>query len=249
MLTFYDSGIGGLTIVNEYLKLRPNAKIQYFADFDILPMGDKSKEQIFDQIKCVATKVFKNSNLLVLACNTASVNTIRELQQNWLPKHFLGKQILSISKPITELLELQYSEFKNQKLVILATQATINSNFYQQEFENIGFLNVESIPCSGLCDLIEKLINFETCTSRFLSQSQIECNSKKIEGNLVGSLNIENYLDNLKLPNDSLILLACTHYPIIKNLFAKVYPSCTIIDPSLFIAQKLVEYEFRHPSY
>ena len=249
MITFYDSGIGGLTIVNEYLKLKPNAKFDYFADFDILPMGDKTNSEILDQVKSVAFKVFENSNLLVLACNTASVNTIRKLQQNWLSAHFPGKQILSISKPITELLDQKYSEFKDKKLIILATQATINSGFYQKEFEQIGFENIVGIACPDLCDLIEKLINFEANSSGFLKSSQIEQIIKRIQNNLEASLEIERYLIELKVPTDSLILLACTHYPIIKNQIAKVYSSCTIIDPSQFIAQKLVEYEYRHRRY
>ena len=249
MLTFYDSGIGGLTIVKEYLKLYPSAKIQYFADFDILPMGDKSQEQIINQIKTVAIDLFRNSNLLVLACNTASVNTIRELQQNWLPKHFPNKQILSISKPITELLESKYLEFKNQKLVILATQATIDSGFYQQEFKKIGFESVLAIACPGLCGLIEALIGIEANSSRLIDPKQINQIIRRIENIKLEDSSLKRYLTNLKIPTGSLILLACTHYPIIKNQIAKVNPNCTIIDPSQFIAQKLVQYQYCHPLY
>lgn len=176
MLTFYDSGIGGLTVVNQYLKLSTNAKFQYYGDFDILPLGDKSRTEILSQVKFVATKIFVDCDLLILACNTASVNTIRELQQEWLPKHYPNKQILSISKPITELLESRYSNFKNKKLIILATQATIDSGFYQKEFEQIGFKNVKATACPGLCELVEsevqKHLPFQKY-SQFLSQAAI----------------------------------------------------------------------------
>jgi glutamate racemase len=223
---------------------------KYYADFDILPLGDKSKVQILRQLKTVSTKLFKDSNLLVLACNTASVNTIRELQQNWLPKNFPSKQILSISKPITELLETQYSRFKDKKLIILATKATVNSEFYQRELEKIGFENVVGIDCHGLCDLIEELAYDLPLQkhSQLLAQSLIQ----KIFNNIekpIQSHKITKYIQDLKLSTNSTILLACPHYPIIKNLIQDVDQSCTIIDPSHFIATKLIEYQIKHKEY
>jgi glutamate racemase len=255
MLTFYDSGIGGLTVAKEYLKLNPNAKFQYYADFEILPMGDKSREQILDQIKLVATKVFVNSNLLVLACNTASVNTIRELQQCWLPIYFPGKQILSISKPITELLKSKYGNYKDQNLVILATKATIDSGFYQKELGQIGFVNTIGVGCVGLCDLIEELV--EEClpfqpfhkTSQFLRASLINNTINSIDNLNPINLKVRKYFEDLQLPANCLILLACTHYPIIKDMIQLVYPKSIVVDPSQFIAQKLIDYQKRHSQF
>jgi glutamate racemase len=255
MITFYDSGIGGLTIAKEYQKLNPKENFRYYADFNILPMGDKTRVKILDQIKGISSAVFKIGNLLVLGCNTASVNTIRELQHNWLPVFFPQKQILSISKPITELLEQQYSSLKNQKLVILATQATIDSGFYQKEFEQIGFTNTLAVACPGLSDLIENCIfkdwidlPFER-RSHFLDYNSIKELITKIENAKIENPKIESYLKNLNLPSYSLILLACTHYPIIKGNIKALYPSCTIIDPSNFIAMRLIKYEKNHPEY
>jgi glutamate racemase len=253
MLTFYDSGIGGLTIVKEYLKLNPSAKFEYYGDFEILPMGDKSQQQILNQIKQVATKVLTNSNLLVLACNTASVNTIRELQQSWLPNNFPNKQILSISKPITELLESEYSKCKDQNLVILATKATIDSGFYQQEFEQIGFASVLGVGCVGLCDLIEAKISQTNqnpkLPSHYLSLDSIHNTINSIDNLNPTNLKVRKYLEDLQLPANCLILLACTHYPIIKDIIELVYPKSIVIDPSQFIAQKLIGYQKRHSEY
>jgi glutamate racemase len=248
MLTFYDSGIGGLTIYNEYQKLCSD-EFQYFADIDFLPLGDKAKAEILERIKNVATMIFANSNLLVLACNTASVNSIRDLQQNWLPLHFSSQQILSISKPITELLESQSIGFKTQKLVILCTAATAKSGFYQSEFANIGYQNIETVECPGLCDLIEKTIGINTNKSQFLDPDTIKSILDRINKSSSSSLEIELYLKELNLPTNSNILLACTHYPIIKHLIHRVYPDCDIIDPSEFIAKKLVEYVGRHSEF
>jgi glutamate racemase len=282
MITFYDSGIGGLTILDEFLRQLPSLNYQYFsdngpksvvansdysdskvldfqyyADLEFMPLGDKSRQQIVDRIKTVATLAFQNSNLMILACNSASVNTIRELQQNWLPKHFPNKQILSISKPITELLYSEYSDKKTKRLVILSTQTTVDSGFYQKEFADIGFKNLVAIPCSGLADLIEELIignkdKFDIATkSQFLNKNMIiallaELNKTK---NTQTTQKIEDYLTNLKIPTNSIILLACTHYPIIKDFIKTIYPSCIVLDPSEFIASKLINYIYQHTEF
>jgi glutamate racemase len=248
MLTFYDSGIGGLTILNEYTKLCKD-EYRYFADIDFLPLGDKTAAEILERIKNVASISFDNSNLLVLACNTASVNSIRALQQNWLPLRFPDKQILSISKPITELLDSKPIEFKAQNLVILCTSATAKSGFYQCEFANIGYRNIQTVECPGLCDLIEKMIDTNINQSEFLDQETIKSVLDKINKPIDSNLKIELYLKELNLPTNSNILLACTHYLIIKNLIHKVYPDCDIVDPSEFIAKTLVDYIKRHNEY
>jgi glutamate racemase len=249
MLTFYDSGIGGLTIVKEYLKISHNIELQYFADIDFLPLGDKTPVEILNRTQNIATLSFENSKLLVLACNTASVNTIRKLQQNWLPKYFPEHQILSISKPITELLDEMKIEFKSQKLIILCTAATANSGFYQKEFADIGYQNIETFQCPGLCDLIEEVIDSKLFASGFLNCETIDYIISKM--NNIESKNpaIKSYLQDLQIPKNSNIVLACTHYPIIKGIIKKVYPSCKVIDPSEFIAKRLLEYTLNHPEF
>lgn len=249
MLTFYDSGIGGLTVVKEYLKISQNAELQYFADIDFLPLGDKSRVNILNRVKEIGTFSFNNSKLLVLACNTASVNTIRELQQNWLPDHFPTKQILSISKPITELLNGMTIEFKSQKLIILCTAATAKSGFYQKEFADIGYQNIEILQCPGLCDLIEDMIDSKLLSSSFLDAKTIDFIISKMNNIQLNNSVIESYLQDLDLFKNSNIVLACTHYPIIKDIIKKVYPSCKVIDPSEFIAIKLFVYARNHPEY
>ena len=111
MIGFYDSGIGGLTILKEVLKINPEISFAYLADFEILPLGSKSIDFIQNRIKKVCSYLFSNGcDLVVLACNTASVNSIRHVQQVWLKENFKEKQVLSITKPLYELTNVSLND-------------------------------------------------------------------------------------------------------------------------------------------
>ena len=225
---FYDSGIGGLTIVQSFLNLTDDVNFVYLADTQFLPLGQKTSLQIRTRMEQVCSYLFQQCDLVVLVCNTASVNSIRYLQQQWLPQHFANKQVLGISKPILELLELQFSDlptfnlFPNSEptLAILCTQATAQSNFYQHEISQIGFKTSTWIT-SELATAIE-------------NQDYNQCRS------------ILRDLKNQQVVIPNYILLACTHYPIIKELIESVFESSVVIDPSQYIAQKLVKYIENH---
>jgi glutamate racemase len=225
MISYYDSGIGGLSIVKEILKLEPNLDIQYFCDYKFMPLGNKTSEQILERLKTVCSSLFQNSDLVVMVCNTASVNSIRHLQQVWLQEYFPTKQILGISKPTVELLLEKYSEYKNGFNLITGTTATHRSGFYQKEFKINGFDNVISIPSPTLCPEIE------------------DKNTQSIEE----SINVIK--DSIGSQNPQLILLACTHYPFVLSTFQEVFPSSIIIDPSSYIASKNINYISRHPEF
>ena len=222
---FYDSGIGGLTIVQSFLNLTDDVNFVYLADTQFLPLGQKTSLQIRTRMEQVCSYLFQQCDLVVLVCNTASVNSIRYLQQQWLPQHFANKQVLGISKPILELLELQFSDFStfnpNSTLAILCTQATAQSNFYQHEISQIGFKTSTWIT-SELATAIE-------------NQDYNQCRS------------ILQTLKNQQVVIPKYILLACTHYPIIKDIIQSIFESSVVIDPSQYIAQKLIKYIENHP--
>lgn len=220
MISFYDSGIGGLTILTEVIKLSPQIDFQYFADYKSLPISTKSPQEIKDRLKVVCEFLFQNSDLVIIACNTASVNAVRELQQNWLPQHFPTKQILGISRPILELMQQKYSEFKTQKVSIISTPSTHYSRFYQNEIALLGFLNIESRGLFGLA-------------------SSIEIDNQAREREIL--LKISN--------NPDLILLACTHFPLAKDIISELFSAATIVDPSPFIATQVIKYLHHHPEY
>ncbi len=226
MIGFYDSGVGGLSILSEFLNLNNNFKYVYFADNAFLPLGDKNQEQIINRITQVCTFLFesKKCNLVILACNTASVTTIRFLQQIWLPKNYPSKQILSITKPLIEYLLSDFSYLKSKKGLFLGTQATINSNFYQKELSYLGYKNLSFLSLSGLAEKIENH------------------NDKEIKNFL------KNTFNNLNTLNIEYIILGCTHYNFIKKQI-QIFFDAKVIDFSYFVAKRLIWYLNKHPHF
>jgi glutamate racemase len=229
MIGFYDSGCGGLVILREFLKKCPDVEFQYFADLAYLPLGSKKTHEIQDRVKQVCEFLFKKGcDLIVLACNTASVSSIRHLQQVWLPENHPEKQILSITKPIFELMTRDFTDFKSKNGIILCTPATHVTGFYQYEFQKLGFKKLESAPCPDLAKAIEN-------SDKKVIQAEIN----KISTNLK-----TDTLDSYRF-----IVLACTHYSLAKKDIQKIYTKATIIDPATEIAEKLKDYLTKHPKF
>jgi glutamate racemase len=228
MLGFYDSGIGGFSILNEFIKIAPEVKFNYLADTQIMPLGEKSQDFIQSRVKKAVSFLFdQGSSLVLLACNTAAVNSIREIQQNWLKSHqkFKDKQVLSLTKPLIE--ELENLDLKNQKGLLIATKKTIQSGFYQQELFKINYLKTDFLACANLATAIE---NQDKNVQKIL-QTELSFDAKILEREF--------------------IILACTHYPLIKKEIKKVFKNqkIKIIDPSKVVAQKLKIYIQKHPEY
>lgn len=236
MLGFYDSGVGGISILKEFLKISPQTKFKYFADTEVLPLGDKSGEFIQNRTIRIVDFLFNSGcNLVVIACNTASVYSIRELQQTWLKKNYLNlgssgssnKNVLGVTKPLVEIMQSQFLNLNSKFGVILSTKATHVSRFYSKEFRFLGYSNFISIPTPKLAKIIE---------------------SQQIE-------NIKSYLQEVlskkQILSDSIdyVVLACTHYTWGKKQIQEVFKTSKIIDPTQFIAQRLKDYLIRHPEY
>jgi len=231
MLGLYDSGLGGLTILNELQKLLPNIEICYLADTKNCPLGEKTNQEILEITKNGVEFLFKNGcNLVVLACNTATVIAIRELQNNWLPLYYPDKKILGIVRPVPELLVEKMLQ-TNINLLLLATPATVNSGFYKQELKDFNYQNVTEFSCPGLA------VAIESQNSDLIAQTIAE----------VFKNNPNNYA------KFDIILLACTHYPLATNIIKTIFienggsPEVKIFDQTKLIAGKLLEYLKNHP--
>ncbi len=228
MIGFYDSGIGGVSILDEVLKINSKIPFIYLADTEVLPLGDKTINFIQDRIKLACEKLFSlGCEIVILSCNTASVNSIRHIQNVWLPNNYPKRQVLSITKPFTELVEEKFKHLKLERGLIFATQATYNSGFYQYEFLKNGFSGLEHIPCPGLADAIEK-------------ESIVEV--RKL---------IQEYMYKYSIQVDKIkyILLACTHYKWITPEIQKNFKNASIIEPSKTCAEKIISYINHHPEY
>lgn len=232
MLGFYDSGVGGLTVVDKFLRLRPNVQVEYLADAANCPLGNKSDADILEITRSGVEFLFsKGCDLVILACNTATSIAVRHLQQNWLPdKHSHSlRNILGVIKPVTE--ELVKQRKYAEPILVLATEATCRSEFYQQELKVTNFKHYDCVSFRDLAVAIEQQ------------------DDKLIERSLAETL------DTINIQNYKSFVLACTHYPIVINQIEKFVQSkisnkqFQIIDQSVLVAHKLDEYLNNHSQY
>jgi glutamate racemase len=233
MLGIYDSGLGGITVLNEILKLDPDLKITYLGDAAHCPLGEKTPNEITQIVTQGIEFLFaQGCDLVVLACNTATAVSIRQIQNQWLPAYFPHKKVLGIIRPTTELLTENKVGYKD-KIAIFATPATIQTGFYQQEFWDYSYRNVLEIAFSGLAGAIE---NQDTDQCKMIIQTQLQ-----------------NHL--AELTDLKYIVLACTHYPIISRIFHEVLDDLLpniqiqILNQAQTTTQKLFDYTLKNPEF
>lgn len=205
----FDSGIGGLTVAHAILKLLPNENLIYFGDTAHLPYGDKSKSAIQAySIKITELLLQKKCKLILIACNSASAAAFE------LVKEYVGVKAIpmNVIDPIIHLLRDQYA---HRNVGLIATRQTIHSAVYKNKIEQLNRnIRLTSLATNLLASAIEEFGN----------------------GRAIDSL-LDEYLSHPSLKNLDALVLACTHYPIIKNKIAAYFNhAIEIIDPSDTVA-------------
>lgn len=222
LIGVFDSGLGGLSVLKHFLKIIPGYHYLYLGDTARVPYGDKSPEIIYEYTKQAVETLFKkNCRLVIIACNTASAQALRRLQQEWLPLHHPDKRILGVIRPLAEAAA---KHEKGKKIGIIGTKATIGSGAYQEEIKNLNpHLQVIQQSAPLLVPLIES------------------GRANKPETEII----LQDYLKTLK-KTDTLIL-ACTHYPFLQKKMQKILgPKIWIPNTGQIIAKSLKDYLERH---
>ncbi|HSX25079.1 MAG TPA: glutamate racemase [Candidatus Andersenbacteria bacterium] len=226
MIGVFDSGYGGLPILDCIRKKLPQYSYVYLGDNAHAPYGPKTDEEIFELTKNGVEQLFeKGCTLVILACNTSSASALRKLQQEWLSITYPDKKILGIIVPTAEAV----SDNNYKTIGILATQHTVNTNVYEQEIHKRNpNSSIIQQPCNNLAGLIEQygahdqrvLDEVKTCVSSLVSPSH----------------------------NLDAVLLGCTHYELIADTIQKLLPESTILirQPEI-VAVSLQNYLERHP--
>jgi len=210
----FDSGFGGLTIMRQLIKTMPGENIIYFGDSINAPYGNKGKEEII-KLTLAAAKflVKKKIKALIIACNTACVYAFDELNAS------LGIPVIEIISPSYQM---AIKNTKNNKLGVTATKATIYSQVYRKKIlqERPG-AKVFSVACPKLVSIIENgLIDLEEAS--------------KI---------VKVYFGPIKKKEIDVLLLACTHYPLLKEIIQKeVGKGIKVLDPSVNIAEEVFNF-------
>jgi glutamate racemase len=209
----FDSGIGGLTVAKAIRQLLPNESIVYFGDTEHMPYGAKSVEHIRGYSLRIAEFLeSKQVKMIVIACNSASSVAYYPLLEKYANK----LQIVDVISPVAEFVaQKQFS-----KVGIIGTKPTIKSKAHELEIsKQTTQTKVASVATPLLAPMIE-----EGFFNNNISQTIINA-----------------YLDHRKLRKLNALVLACTHYPLIKNQVSKFYKkkSIDIIDPAILTAQKV----------
>lgn len=210
----FDSGIGGLTVAHAIVSHLPKENIIYFGDTVHLPYGDKSTAAIQAYAVKIAHMLLQQQcKIIVIACHSASAAAYD------LVKEYIGDQaiVVNVIDPTIRLLKEQYA---NKRIGLIGTRQTVNSHIYKKKLDE---LNLGITLCASATNLLAAAIE------EFGNNHQV-----------IDSL-LSVYLSDPNLQNIDALVLACTHYPIIKERIAPHYKKNVELIDSADIAAKAVK--------
>lgn len=214
----FDSGLGGLIVAKALIEHMPRFDYFYYGDYANLPYGDKNSDQILQYtLDAVRYMISKNCKIIVIACNTATSIALRYIQQIFLPSFAPDVKCLGVIIPTIEVA----TEKALSTIGVVATNSTVNSHVYKTELNKIN----------PKCKVIE------VATPEFVPLIE---NSDFEKAEIL----VKQYSGHFK--NCDALILGCTHYPLLKNIFRKYLPDTKVISQDELIAQKMQNYLERH---
>ena len=202
-IAFFDSGVGGLTVLNKVKALLPNESCIYYGDTLHMPYGEKSKEQLLEY----SDNIFrffelKNCKAVIMACNTTSSVIYETVKDKY------NFKLFPIVQSVSEIL----AKLPVTRLGIFATRATITSNAYQNEIAKYNKnIKVFGQYCPDWVHIAEEN-SMETTKSRDI---------------------IKRDLDKMLANNPEKIVLGCTHYPFLLDVLSEYSSKDLFIDPAI----------------
>jgi glutamate racemase len=206
----FDSGIGGLTVAHAIIKHLPEENIIYFGDTAHLPYGDKSTAAIQAySIKIAHMLLQQECKLILIACHSASTAAYE------LVKEYIGSNaiVMNVIDPVIYLLKEKYA---SKRIGLIGTRQTVNSSIYKKKI-----------------DAIHANIHLSAHVTNLLAAAIEEFGDHDVIDVL-----LKVYLAHPELQNIQALILACTHYPIVKHKIMQHYqPPIEVIDSSDTVAQ------------
>ncbi len=210
----FDSGIGGLTVANAISKLLPNEQLIYFGDTAHMPYGDKSKELISSYAVTITDFLLNREKCkaIVIACNTASAAAYETLRDKF-------KGVIPVINVIDPMVEAVIADEAIKKVGIIATRTTVASGVYQEKLNRRKpSLNYFALATPLLATMIEEGFYNDGISHAVLDQ----------------------YLNHEEFKDIDAMVLACTHYPLIKHeIDAYFKQRVKIFDSAEVVARKL----------
>ena len=200
----FDSGKGGMTILEAIKDRLPNEEYCYIADSKNCPYGEKSDEELQGIVDSISDDLISwGAEIIVVACNTATTRCIDHLRQKYPNVRFVG------TEPAVRLAVKAGA----RKILILATPGTVESERLATLIgENKTNQTIDVLACPGLADAIEN-------------------------NNDVDSV-LHNLLDDVDT-NYDVVVLGCTHYPLIKDKLMDFFPNARFVDSIDGVADRI----------
>lgn len=225
----FDSGYGGLTILEALRKRLPEYDFLYLGDNARSPYGSRSFEIVYKFTLQAVEHLFScGCPLIIVACNTSSSKALRTIQQQYLPQSSdPSRRVLGVIRPTVEALDKLTT---SKHVGVLGTEGTINSRSYEAEIKKLfPTYSVVQEACPMWVPLVETG----------------EADSPGAD------FFVRKHLDQLLRSDEAIdtILLACTHYPLLKDKIKRLLtPSINVVSQGDITAASLAEYLERYPN-
>lgn len=223
----FDSGFGGLTILRDIRRVLPQYDYLFIGDNARAPYGTRSRELVYEfTLQAVKHLFAQGCHLVILACNTASAEALRTIQQQDLPTLAPDRRVLGVVRPTVEKVgELT----RTGHIGVFGTPGTIASRSYNIEIEGMypGY-KVHGHACPMWVPLVEN----------------------RESGNEGADYFVKKDIDLLmsECPTIDTIILGCTHYPLLIDKINQYRPQgVNIIQQGPIVADSLADYLHRHP--
>lgn len=213
-IAFFDSGLGGLTVLSEAMKELPQEDFLFYADTLHVPYGTKAKEDVKSYIHHAMETIMKEEvKAIVVACNTATSMAISDLRKAY-PIPVIGME--PAVKPAVEI-----NRSSGKRILVLATPLTIKESKYRDLVRRVDSMHiVDSLPLPELVEHCEAL-NFDQKVMKDYFTKQFE------------SFDLNEY---------GTIVLGCTHYPFYKSILSDLLPAhIRLIDGSKGTVNRLIQ--------
>ena len=268
MIGVFDSGLGGLTVLKEIRRVLPEYDYMYLGDTLHVPYGNRSDEAVYNLTKKACEYLFSQGcKLIILACNTATAKALRRLQKEYLParSHFQMNRvggpsltpafprspspffvnILGVVRPMAEYV----GTLGRRNIGVIGTRGTVNSKVYvvelkgqrsrgkgQKQGQDINSKNKNPQTGEGELQVFQ-----QACPLLVPLIEEGWQRSKEIDSIL------NYYLEPLRRAKVEILVLGCTHYPLLLNQIKKIMgPRCFIPNPGSIVAKSLRDYLSRH---
>lgn len=219
----FDSGLGGLFMMKAVVEALPQYNYVYLGDTQRVPYGNRSPETVYEFLLEAVRYLFvqKNCALIIVACNTASAEALRKIQQDYLLATYPERRVLGVIVPTAEIA----AEKNIQRVGVMATEGTVQSKTFVREFQKLNpGIEVFQEAAPLLASLIEN--NGMEWVSPIL----------------------EKHIRSLERHSIKALVLGCTHYAVVKTKIRELlHKDILLICQDDLVPDKLKQYLERHP--